>query len=283
MEAGTANPAEIDDLSETLINSWKTRANHETEFGQRNKRPHLAKFVAVHGLAAHTYRVGQQVLSMLKSGLVLEAMPLLRLCYESALTAHWLAQTADGAEALMNRDNASRRAAAKTLREARSGVLRSGADQFPGAEADLLATTSNAQARNFEQLCKDLAPGGADAYAYYRLMSWYSHPGAHLVDRYVVEEPSGVGIQALRLEPAAGNDTTWRFFLAASLVWAARAVDFVDVSRAQRSELRAAARVLGIPEVLQLTHEAQLRIAREEQARRRQRWKGRRSRNSAGT
>lgn len=43
---------------------------------------------------------------------------------------------------------------------------------------------STAQARNFSQMCGDLALAGVDAYVYYRLASEQSHPSMLVVDQY---------------------------------------------------------------------------------------------------
>ncbi|MFG1643613.1 DUF5677 domain-containing protein [Amycolatopsis sp. NPDC049252] len=232
------------------------------------------KFVSVHGLVAHSYRVGEQALSMCVDGFAMEALPLVRLSYELALTAHWIAQNIDGAEAVLNRDVQNRQAAIRTLANAQSATLRSGSQDFPGADRELLQTSSQVQARNFEQLCRDLEPGGADAYAYYRLMSWYSHPSARIIDSYVQPTPDNQGIAALRLDPETLDANIWVHFLAYSFVWAGRALDFVDADRTHRSELRDAARSLDIPDVLKLSSEAIRRTARAKQETRRASWKG---------
>ncbi|MER6792132.1 DUF5677 domain-containing protein [Amycolatopsis mediterranei] len=268
------------DICQDLIALWKTRKDSEMRYRDRRTNPGLMKFLSVHGLVAHTYRVGEQALTMCTSGATLEAMPLIRMSYESALTSHWIAQNIDGAEALLNRDVHSREIAIRTLLNARSEVLRSGAQDFPAADAELLRTSSKAQARNFEQLCRDLEPGGVDAYAYYRLMSWYSHPSSRIIDSYVVPTEDRQNISALRLEPAETDTIMWVHFLAYSFVWAGRAVDFVDADRTHRNKLRDAARTLGIAEVLKLSDKAKLRTAKAEKEERRANWKSPRQKDS---
>ncbi len=271
--------ASATEICRKLIELWKGRVDGETRFQQRGERPNLAKFLSVYGLAAHTYRVGEQALEMYESKLVLEAFPLLRLTYESALTAHWIAQNVDGGEAFLNRDIQSRKAAAETLRSARSEILSKGADNFPGADRDLLRTSSQPQAKYFEQLCKDLDPGGADAYAYYRLMSWYAHPTARIVDKYLQSSDDGQELDSLRQIPEQDDPNIWVHFLAYSMVWAARAVDFIDAERTHRSELRAAASALGIPAVLKLSEDARRRTRQAQQAWRQENWRGPRKRD----
>ena len=50
-------------------------------------------------------------------------------------------------------------------------VFRQGWGQVAHINDDDLPTASQQQARNFEQLCDDMAPGGADAYLVCRFMS----------------------------------------------------------------------------------------------------------------
>ncbi|WP_143267844.1 DUF5677 domain-containing protein [Amycolatopsis alba] len=234
----------------------------------------MRKFLSVFGLVAHTYRIGEQALVMYESSLVIETFPLLRATYESALTAHWVAQSSDGAEALLNKDVQGRKAAATTLAKARSAILRSGSQQFPGADAEFLKTSSGNQARNFEKLCEDLELAGADAYAYYRLMSWYTHPTARLIDLYIEPSDDLTEVESLRQVPEQMDANMWVHFLAYSLIWAGRAIDFIDEEHLHRSRIRELARLLHIPDALNLSPEAIRRSGRAAREERRANWKG---------
>ncbi|WP_125782370.1 DUF5677 domain-containing protein [Amycolatopsis sp. WAC 01375] len=270
----TFSEASAAEICKTLIALWKTRRDRETRFRERGERPNLIKFCSVHGLVAHAYRVGEHTLSMYESGLVMEALPLMRTTYESALMAHWIAQNRDGAEALANRAISNRRAVALTLERAKSAVLRAGAKGLLDIDKTLLETSSSSQAKYFEKLCEDLEPGGADAYTYYRLMCWYTHPSAHIVDSYIHLGEDGQTVDALRQEPAQLDANMWVHFLAFSLVWAGRAFDFIDEEKMHRSQLRSAARALGISDVLTLSASARKRIEDAERQARRSSWKG---------
>lgn len=268
------SPRRTVEICRDLIALWKSRQDGETKFRERGSPPNLMKFLSTYGLAAHAYRVGERGLEMCESGSVIESFPLLRACYESAITAHWVAQNTDGAEALLNKDVQSRKAAAQTLKKARSDILRSGAHEFPGTTRELLKTSSQNQAKYFEQLCNDLEPAGADAYTYYRLMSWYTHPTARLIDLYIQPSEDKTKLEALRQEPEQMDADMWIHFLACSFVWAGRALDFIDDERLHRSKLREAARLLGIPDVLKLSADAIRRTSRARQEERRSNWKG---------
>lgn len=164
-------------IASDLMGSWESfvTADDEFNFGQRDKRPDGGRFISVYGLAAHVHAVAGPAFQLLKNGLVLEACPLVRLMYESALYSIWLAQNEDGARAFMNKELSARKAIAGTLAKASAPWLRARADEFPGIDDPAFETGSDAQAKNFEALCNDLTPGGADAYINYRLLSRLSH------------------------------------------------------------------------------------------------------------
>lgn len=108
----------------------------------------------------------------------------------------------------------------------------------------------------------------AELYVYHRVMSRYCHASVHVVDEYLELTDDGEDVQALRLHPKAGETDTWRYFLALAMLWAARAVDFIDPSRMHRSELRALSRELSVTSELRLTSAAQARMAMAERERR---------------
>lgn len=261
--------ADVADVTARLRELWEARADRSSDFAKRDRRPNLTQFVGIHGLAAHTYRVGGHSLAMFDDGLELEAMPLVRVAYECAVTAQWLANATDGANAWVNEGDRVRRATGLTLRQTTSELMRATGEKFLTDPVTPAVTSSDAQARSFQQMCNDLTPGGPELYAYHRLMSRYCHASVHVVDEYLDLTPAGDGVQALRLTAKTGETGTWRYFIALSMLWAARAVDFIDTSRQHRSALRAQARRLTVTSELHLTPAAQSRMAADERARRR--------------
>lgn len=251
------------DIARDLMDSWEAfvTASDEFTFGQRDKRPDEGRFITVYGLAAHVHSIAQPTFQMLKDGLVLEACPLVRLMYESALYSVWLAQNEDGARAFMNKEIRARKAIAETLGKASAPWLRDRADQFPGIDDPAFESGSDAQAKNFEALCDDLTPGGADAYINYRLLSRLAHASPQVLDRYTYAGPDG-DFAGLRRDADRDRESPQliTFYACASLVWAGAAVDYIDPSRTRRSDTRRAARSLGIPRDLHLTYAAQRRI-----------------------
>jgi hypothetical protein len=246
-----------------LMSSWCEQGDTFTA-GRPDRGWKRHQLAAIFALTAHVHRLFPVASRLLDEGCVLEAIPLIRTAYECALTAHWLAQVDDGAEAFMNRDVRSRAAAERTAQKAVSEVLRNGGP-IAGADLDKLETSAMGPAESFEQLCDDLTPGGADAYFHYRAMSMYQHPSVLLVDQYLSLSDDGTDFAAFHREPRAQESGAWRGLLTSSLIWSGRALDFFDGAHTRRSVLRRVAKELGTPDVLRLSAKAQ---GRQQNARR---------------
>jgi hypothetical protein len=237
-------PADLTKLAQSLIASWR-RGTHLTLLRSDHD---IARAGTTHGLAAHVHRLAEVALDLLNRGLIIEAMPLVRSCYESALTAHWLVQVPGAPVALANEHVRNRRNLIKTLAGSSPFLQSLGArfqEDEPLPEEGPVPTVS---ARRFDELCNDLTPGGADAYAHYRLMSSMVHPTVFLIDFYTREDadPANVTGFKLSLDAEQPSPVPYLAFVVASLIWAGRAVDYLDKTKARRSELRAAARKIGI-------------------------------------
>lgn len=264
--ASTAPPRAMDhdeqkrvsSVARGLLAGWDARADAPL-VGTRKRKFNQQQLALAHALCAHVHYLTGPALDLLDTGKVLAALPLVRACFESALTAQWVTQTTDGAPAFIDEDVRQRRAHVQTLEKAVSQVFREAAPKIAANLINPLETS--ATAKGFYNLCNDLVPGGADAYSSYRMLSQYSHASVLVIDEYLQATDTGPGL-ALRIEPIEPNGATWTNMLAASLVWAGRAIDYLDKDRVRRSELRAAAAALGITSELQLSEAAVLREAR---------------------
>lgn len=242
-------------IADGLCRGWESTAE-QPMVGTRRRKIGTQQMSIVHGLTAHTYAVGSAALRLIDEENVLVAMPLIRAAYECALTAHWVAQSHDGAQAFVNEDLRNRRNHVKTLL-ASSASLQQHAVDVAAVLIDDLETTSSA--RNFSSICDELKPGGSDAYSHFRVMSHMSHASILVVDQYLelIDEAPGV---ALRFAPAEEPEArAWAFIVCCAFVWAGSAMDYMAKQRPRRSELRAVARRLGIEADLQLTDEAEAR------------------------
>lgn len=210
-----------------------------------------ATIAAVFGLSAHTVEVADAIAQLHRihpNRVVL--MPLVRTAFECSLTAHWLAQIDDATHAWSNEHLRKAAAVVDNLENANSAVFRDGADAVRKARiiGTTLPTDSQAQARNFEQMCRDLAIADADAYVYYRLVSELTHPSVTLADQYVDRADDGTII--LRRTPKFDDARSWLFLATASVVWALKAVDYSDKTKFMKPRLHQIAVALGIREAL---------------------------------
>lgn len=238
----------------------------------RERMVHGGHVPLVSGLAHHSLRLGAVVLNLYESGLRLEAMPLVRANYETALTTAWLSQSREAISAFANEDVRQRKALSASLAKSASEVFQTSAPRIAHIDEDELETIARPQAKSFEQLCATLTPGGEDAYAIYRAMSASVHPSITVADHYLeaVETDGGA---ILLIHPEQPDHLSWLHLTVSSMVWAMRALDHMDRSHTHRSHLRSMARTLGVAETLDLTQQAKTAEAQADKERRRATWK----------
>ncbi len=233
--------------------------------GQRFAGHDLSRMATIYGLASHVHRTSQATLVLIEAGHLNEAIPLVRLAYETALTAAWLAQSAGdhGVAAILGEHTRQRR-------NLRDNLLSSATETFRDSAPTIVDTDSSEfdhtvdNARRFDLICKDLTPGGIDAYVYYHAFSAFSHPSVDIADLYVQKVP-GHDMPGFRSEPLEPHsEDTLLYFTAASMLWASRAYSYFTRSQDHRDQLRALARRLGIKDDLQLSPEYHRRHAKKE-------------------
>lgn len=202
------------------------------------------RIYAVYALAAHVHSLSPSVVNLFREGVAFTAIPLVRVMYECALTSQWIQLRSDAANAFLNRDIKRRQALERTLPRASSRVFQE--SSVAGVDVDELETAATGPAGNFERLCDELTPGGTDAYIYYRIMSWYSHPSVALVDRYLIPGEDEE-LPAVSEEPVTSeSDLTFLYLAVCSMVWSGNAVDAFDTQRTRKVQLQAVADELGI-------------------------------------
>ena len=249
-------------IGDGLLGSWHELDDNPFNVGRMGRPWTQAQFCAVHGLTAHVHRLYVAAGRLLDEGWVIEALPMIRTAYECALTAQWLAQ-ADDASTPLNEGVAPRR---RTEQAAQRTVLDSVRGHgFTGVDVHDVERSPADPDRDFAQLCRDLIPGGSSAYVGHQIMSMYAEPSVALVDEYLATDESGE-LTGLMLAPGERSSGAWRGVLVATLVWAGRALDYFDLSHRRRSQLRAAARDLGIESALQLTPDALRRLDQRRRA-----------------
>jgi hypothetical protein len=236
-----------------------------------------AQVPMVYGVSMHTLRLGSAALDLDESGKVLEAMPLVRAVFEHALTAQWLAHSAEAQAAFVNEGIRHRKNIAATMLKVPSEVFTEGVESVAHKD-DEYHETSIRRAFPFEDLCNGLRPGGPQAYLLYRILSSLVHSGPDLSDRYLIlAEDHASGVR-FRDEPEQPEDTLWLHLLIASMMWGAKALDSLEQDHPHRSYLATVARRLRVAKELKLTPEAIQRERQAQKERRQKAWKGKRPR-----
>ena len=146
----------VSSVARGLLAGWDARADAPL-VGTRKRKFNQQQLALPHALCAHVHYLAGPALDLLDTGKVLAALPLVRACFESALTAQWATQTTDGAPAFINEDVCQRRAHVQTLEKAVSQVFREAAPKIAANLINPLETS--ATAKGFHNLCNDLVPG----------------------------------------------------------------------------------------------------------------------------
>lgn len=265
----TASPVFLDGLIADLLDGW--RAHPPAPTPQKNAW-HRVQIMTVYGLAAHAHRQATAATVLLDAGMHLEAFPNVRTAYECALTAHWLMQVDGAIHDFVREMGRQERAFALSVRDTfPENPSATQLEEWAGKLLSVDSGTAGQAARHMAEMCLDLQGAGAQAYVDYRTLSGLTHPSLRILDHYLGGHTQW-GADVMAVEPAVPRGDILRPLLAQALVWAGRAVDFFDPTHIRRSELRAAARTLGIPAELHPTQRVRDRqaAAQQERARRRQ-------------
>lgn len=257
----TLTTSELRQLADDLISAWDDEG-HPTEMSQPRGRSgktittsDVARMESVVGLARHVHETARAIRLLIDSGHANAAVPLVRLVYECALTATWLVQSEnhDGVKAFMHEYTRQQTNLKSVLKRSIVETFRAGADDVADTNMDAhLGSADNA--RRFDLVCEDLAPGGTDAYLYYKALSSYSHAGVRVVDLYFSAPAPGEQVPPPRGEPGSALGEDLLLFLSnASMVWSGRAVTYISKNQSYRRTLRRAARELDVTSEIQLS------------------------------
>ena len=206
----------------------------------------------VYGLVAHTHLLGETVVDLVEAGKSLQALPLVRMMYECALTAQWAVLNVDAPHAVANEMTRLQRATSSDMAQAKNTILQEGAASLPYVDEEQLESAVDQAARHFRQLCVSLEPGGIESYVYYRLLSDFGHASIRVSDAWL-RKPEKEGVVAVyRVQPDQSEDGLAIGFCLWSLIWAGTALDYLTAGRPRRRELDEFARAAGIPAMLRL-------------------------------
>lgn len=253
---------------EDLLRSWDATylELEEVSLGRDDQEPDPVRFLLVLAFVSHAHHMTSAACSILNGGDYASAVPLLRVAYESALTAAWAAESEDAARALHNHylDGAGK---------LRANVQKTGwfddlLERVPEPEtAADVAPRASGEAGSFSNLCQALEPHPDWLYTAFRLLSAYAHPSGSVVRMFV----PGTVDQGAQFSPAKAPDEAYRQWwhaAAIGLLHAGQAFDRLD-PRAPRQELLARVGVqLGWEEPLRMTNVARQAVSKARLARR---------------
>lgn len=247
---------ELRDVCGVMLRSWADAYSGvgSIELGLEDQTPDAVRFTIVFAFASHAHHVTTAAADLMAAGEYMSAIPLLRVGYESALTAAWAAQSEDAARALQNEYIDM----AKKLHRSASRTGWFG-DQLTAPEEALVevAPTARGEAGNFFNMCNALEPHSEWLYTMYRLLSAYSHPSGTVLRAYA---PGEAG-DAVSLTPEPMNDTrSWWHAASMNLLHAGQALDRLDRASRRRGVLSEAGELIGWPDALKLTSAAVAKV-----------------------
>lgn len=258
------------ELCRQILAAWRDRSTYP-QYPARDKISSDAHHPYVYGLVAHTHLLGETVADLVENGDVLQAMPLVRLMYECALTAQWAALTIDAPQAAANEMSRLQRATSLDLADAKTDILREGAGTMPYEDEEQLDSAVDRAARQFKALCTSLEPAGIEAYIYYRLLSDHAHASIRVTDMWLKTPPPDSNVSVIyRLSPEQPDGSAAIGFCLWSLIWAGSAIDYMTAGRPRRRELESFAGKAEIPAMLHLNPKVAQKAFGERKARKEQ-------------
>lgn len=258
---------EFQGLCEELGKGWDSTFGNLTslQMGREDQRPDPVRFPIVYAFAAHAHTLTATACDHLAGLDYAAGGALLRVAYESALTAVWAAESEEAARGIHHglvQDSRKLRANAR-----QTGWFDDSLDRIPEPEPALEDTAKSArgEATTFAVLCQSLEPYSDWLYLQFRLLSAYAHPSGEVIKMFVDSDG-----QSISLSPAeASPDVHLHLWHSAAfnLLQAGQALDRLDPIGRRRDALKRAGERLGMSEPLRLTEKAKSAVERARVAR----------------
>jgi hypothetical protein len=177
-----------------LLATWES-----AEQSVRLDRDQIGRLASSVSLGMHAHRVAAAVMACYRAGLWVEAIPLARSCYETALRCQWLRAIEDADLSLFAEHDRQAIDLLRSMVDGRWITDSEDISEIARREAERATRSDASGSPSVFQMCMDLREAGHSAYALYRALSSYSHPGVTVVDlhngRDVDGEWSGCFIQ----------------------------------------------------------------------------------------
>lgn len=247
----------LKEIAETVIGNW----SDYLERGVTAEWDKIVSVASIYGIAMHNTNLLGLVSKLYADGTnPLLLVPQVRLVYESGITAQWIAQVGDAANAWISESRRQSKNLVEGLESSQHEHLRSVAEGIRRARVDYQdpPSASKGVARRFDAICDDVGVGKDGSYQYYKLMCTYSHPSLDLSETYLETDSGPAGFRT-RTEPDFGGG--WIAYIAIiGTVWAQMAFQYHAKDRVFRNSLREIARELGVLVDLKPTGEAWKRL-----------------------
>lgn len=223
---------------EQVMKASETVALRPPKHDKRIKHLHPARTTLLVGYANHAHAMMGTIIELLDKNRVVEAVPVVRSAYETALYAQWVYLVGDdAAKALANEHGRIRKAMQEDAAKSRSPHQRKFAPKIGDANWDTIGSRSDPQARNFKSMLDDI-DAGRELYVFYRLMSEYCHPSMVVVDHYINSDETGSYYPTFQHAPKQPDPSTWMFFTLLSACYATSPISTIIRNKSLRNTIR---------------------------------------------
>lgn len=253
---------------EDLLRSWEATYldAKSVTLGREDQQPDEVRFILVLAFAAHAHHVTARACEILDEDDYATGVPLLRVAYESALTAVWVAESEDAGRALSNKYRDDVRALRGSVQA--TGWFDELLDRIPEPDAPVeVVPRANGEAAAFSNLCQALEPHSDWLYTTFRLLSAFAHPSGSIVEMFVPGTAEG-GARFSPADVAPNLQRQWWHAAALTLLHAGQAFDRLDHEAPRKELLASTGELLGWDEPLRLTQRARQAVAKARAARR---------------
>lgn len=215
---------------------------------QIEPRGDVRRVLVLGALELEAVETSRAAITLMDAGLHHASAPLVRKVFEFAVVAQWVHLNGQSSlEAFFDVVDGQRRLIADEIRKTNLKLPEELEDDLARSPQPLRSEA--AVLRRFERVCQSFGRESG-LYLLYRFLSSQCHATGDVTARWWRQDdnPSGLGFT----RPADGPDRALAYILAAGLIWAGRAVDLNTKHRPRQGALRAVAKRVGIPSVLQL-------------------------------
>jgi hypothetical protein len=233
-----------------LVAVWKDALGENRELRVLDGSPTRAVSALAH--ADHAVALSEAALLLADHGMLVQAVPLVRLSVECGITAAWWSVTPHSGEAANHEAARQRLAMVTDMAKLAGPVAAADAEESIADVRKMVAELKayeTVEAGKFIDRVGSLA-GANWVYAYYRLLSAYSHAGALLLDNYLEPAPNTQLGWAYKPDPVFEHAETLLALQPIALLLAMKASDDLTIGHPRRDRLNEIATHMGTDAVI---------------------------------